>query len=173
MTDAAFSCRCVLCHDYGDREAADDIDRMMIDHVQRYGWHVVMVPEDEAGPGFAYTVGLAHSYGSAELAVFGLDIHVMHRMLNRLGERVAAGAAVEASPMELRNVHPGWYRTFFGCALAFYRRPPLPFLQVAWPDADGRFPWDPAATPAHRDSQPLLWLHPRDHRSGVWTAELA
>ncbi|MFE7599496.1 DUF4262 domain-containing protein [Streptomyces sp. NPDC057494] len=30
-----------------------------------------------------------------------------------------------------------------GRSIGFYRRPPLPVLQVAWPDADGRFPWDP------------------------------
>ncbi|MFJ7201726.1 MULTISPECIES: DUF4262 domain-containing protein [unclassified Streptomyces] len=50
-----------------------------------------MVPEDEIGPGFAYTIGLAHTHGGPELAMFGLDVHAMHRMLNTLGEKSAAG----------------------------------------------------------------------------------
>ena len=37
-----------------------------------------MVSEDDIGPGFAYTIGLAHSFGAPELAMFGLDVHVMH-----------------------------------------------------------------------------------------------
>ncbi|MGP3638727.1 DUF4262 domain-containing protein, partial [Streptomyces sp. 24-1644] len=53
-----------------------------------------MVPEDDIGPGFAYTIGLAHTHGEPELAMFGLDIHAMHRMLNRLGAKSAAGAVL-------------------------------------------------------------------------------
>ncbi|WP_432127694.1 hypothetical protein [Streptomyces sp. bgisy082] len=53
MTDDPFQCRCVLCHDHGDRGEADRMDLAVIEHVQQHGWHVVMVPEDEIGPGFA------------------------------------------------------------------------------------------------------------------------
>ncbi|GAA0349260.1 DUF4262 domain-containing protein [Streptomyces blastmyceticus] len=91
-----FECRCVICHDYGDRAEADQVDLRVIGDVQRYGWHVVMVPEDDIGPGFAYTIGLAHTHGAPELAMFGLDVRDMHRMLNTLGERAAAGAVLES-----------------------------------------------------------------------------
>src|SRR4051812_14434557 len=83
MTADAFQCRCILCHDYGDRDEADRADLMIIENAQRHGWHVVMVPEDEIGPGFAYTIGLSHTHGGPELGMFGLDIHAMHHMLNR------------------------------------------------------------------------------------------
>jgi hypothetical protein len=53
-----------------------------------------MVPEDEIGPGFAYTVGVSHTHGSPEFAMFGIDIHTMHRILNKLGEKAAAGAVL-------------------------------------------------------------------------------
>ncbi|MFD0375723.1 DUF4262 domain-containing protein [Streptomyces sp. NPDC127112] len=182
MTDDPFQCRCVLCHDYGDRDEADRMDQTVIEHVQQHGWHVVMVPEDEIGPGFAYTIGLAHTYGGPELAMFGLDVHAMHRMLNTLGEKSAAGEALAAGQshfdvvvghrVELRQVDRGWYRTFFGRAVGFYRRPPLPVLQVAWPDAEGRLHWDEQAGERHRESQPQLWLPPSDHPVGVWTTEL-
>jgi hypothetical protein len=105
MTDDPFQCRCVLCRDYGDRDEADRMDLTITGNVQQHGWHVVMVPEDEIGPGFAYTIGLAHTHCAPELAMFGLDIHAMHCMLNRLGAKSAAGAV----PLCRRR---GWWRLF-------------------------------------------------------------
>ncbi|MFD7232084.1 DUF4262 domain-containing protein [Streptomyces sp. NPDC059881] len=182
MTADPFPCRCVLCHDYGDRDEADRTDLTIIENVQRHGWHVVMVPEDDIGPGFAYTIGLAHTHSTPELAMFGLDIHVMHRILNGLGEKAAAGAVladgqkhpdvVDGHQVALRQVNLRWYRTFFGQAIGFYRRPPFPVLQVAWPDADDRFHWAEQAEGRHRESQPQLWLRPSEHPVGIWTTEL-
>ncbi|MFE2267765.1 DUF4262 domain-containing protein [Streptomyces lavendulae] len=182
MTDEPFQCRCILCHDCGDRDEADRVDLTIVENVQKHGWHVVMVPEDEIGPGFAYTIGLSHTHGVPELAMFGLDVHVMHLILNGLGEKGAAGTVLidgqrlsdvlDGSHVALRQVHLGWYRTFFGQAIRFYRRPPFPVLQVAWPDVDGRLHWEEQAEEKHRESQPLLWLPPSEHPVGIWTAEL-
>ncbi|ATZ22365.1 DUF4262 domain-containing protein [Streptomyces lavendulae] len=182
MTDGPFQCHCILCHDYGDRDEADRVDLTITENVQRHGWHVVMVPEDEIGPGFAYTIGLSHTHGVSELAMFGLDVHVMHRILNRIGEKSAAGTVlidgqrlsdvVDGGHVALRQVHLRWYRTFFGQAIRFYRRPPFPVLQVAWPDVDGRLHWEEQAEEKHRESQPLLWLPPSEHPVGIWTADL-
>lgn len=182
MSRESFECRCVLCHDYGDRSEADGADRAIVENVQRHGWHVAMVPEDDIGPGFAYTIGLAHTYGAPELAMFGFDVHGMHRMLNALGERAAAGdlleegqehhEVIEGHPVRLRGVDLRWYRTYFGRAIEFYRRPPFPVRQVAWPDATDHFHWEVQAAERHRRSQPQLWLKPEEHPVGVWTAEL-
>jgi hypothetical protein len=182
MTDDPFQCRCVLCHDYGDRNDADLVDLTITGNVQEHGWHVAMIPEDEIGPGFAYTIGLSHTYGAPELAMFGLDVHLMHRILNTLGQKTASGAiladgqehrsAGDGQKVGFRNADPRWYRTFFGRAIGFYRRPPLPVLQVAWPDANGRFHWEEQVDEGHRESQPQLWLPPGEHPVGVWTAEL-
>ncbi|WP_086800669.1 DUF4262 domain-containing protein [Streptomyces caniscabiei] len=182
MADDLFQCRCVLCHDYGDRDEADRVDLTIIENVQQHGWHVVMVPEDEIGPGFAYTIGLSHTHGAPELAIFGLDIHAMHRMLNRLGQKPAAGAVladgqkhpdvVDGHQVAFRQADLRWYRTFFGRAIGFYRRPPFPVLQVAWPDVEGRFHWEEQAEERHRDAQPQLWLPPGEHPVGIWTTEL-
>ncbi|MES9511775.1 DUF4262 domain-containing protein [Streptomyces sp. NPDC000609] len=62
-----------------------------------------MVPEDEIGPGFAYTIGLSHTHGAPELAMLGLDVHAMHHMLNRLGAKSAADAR---QPAEHRPARP-------------------------------------------------------------------
>ena len=182
MTDEPFQCRCVLCHDYGDRGEADRMDLTIIENVQQHGWHVVMVPGDEIGPGFTYTIGLSHTHGGPELAMFGLDVHIMRHMLNRLGEKLVAGAVLadgqrhsdvaEGHQVSLRQVDLRWYRTFFGRAIGFYRRPPFPVLQVAWPDVDDRFHWEEHVAERHRESQPQLWLRPSEHPVGVWTTEL-
>ncbi|MEU8990482.1 DUF4262 domain-containing protein [Streptomyces sp. NPDC048558] len=70
-------------------------------------------------------------------------------MLNRLGTKSSADAVladgqsqpdvVDGQQVALRQVDLRWYRTFSGRAIGCYRRPPFPVLQVAWPDADGRF----------------------------------
>jgi hypothetical protein len=182
MPDDPFVCRCVLCHDYGDRDEADRFEQTISEHITRYGWHVVMVPEDDIGPGFAYTIGLAHSFGAPELAIFGLDIHLMHRVLNSLGDQAAhkitlADGQKHAEVLKqhlvvLRRADMRWHRTFFGRAIGFYRRPPLPVLQVCWPDSNGAFHWRNDCTVQHRQSQPQLWLAPSEHPRGVWTAEL-
>ncbi|MEV6997620.1 DUF4262 domain-containing protein [Streptomyces sp. NPDC093982] len=122
-----------------------------------------MVPEDEIGPGFAYTIGLAHTHGAPQLALFGLDIHAMHRILNRLGTKSSADAVladgqsqpdvVDGQQVALRQVDLRWYRTLR-------------------PVADGRFHWEEQAEEKHRDSQPQLWQPPSEHPVGIWTTEL-
>ncbi|MCX5173543.1 DUF4262 domain-containing protein [Streptomyces antibioticus] len=166
----------------GTEPNPDRADLTIIENVQRRGWHVVMVPEDEIGPGFAYTIGLAHTYGAPDLAMFGLDLQAMHHALNRLAGKPAGGSAladgqrhpeiVEGRQVALRRVDLRWYRTFFGRAIGFYRRPPFPVLQVAWPDTADRFHWEEQAEERHRDSQPQLWLPPNEHPVGIWTVEL-
>ncbi len=158
------------------------MDLRIAEDVLRHGWHVIMVPEDEVGPGFAYTIGLSHTHGTPELATFGLGVRTMHRMLNTLGDEAASGGRLSAGQehqgvvaggrVVLRDVDLRWYRVFFGRAIGFYRRPPFPVLQVAWPDAQGRLPWEEQVERSHRESQPQLWLPPDRHPVGVWTAEL-
>ncbi|MGW5689051.1 DUF4262 domain-containing protein [Nonomuraea sp. NPDC003754] len=173
------ACHCVLCNDPGelDRRA-----QLTIEKVQEHGWQVVMIPHDEHGPGWAFTIGLWHHYRSPELAMFGLDIHDMQTCLNALGDKVAAGLTLEAGqewhdivdrhPVALKAVDHRWHRAFFGTAIDFYQRPPFPFLQVVWPAPDGVFPWQPEGDDRYRDHQPHLWLRPDEHLPGVWTQDL-
>ncbi|MEV7404535.1 DUF4262 domain-containing protein [Streptomyces sp. NPDC091267] len=175
-------CRCVICHDYGDRDEADRMSRRTVEQVRTYGWSVVMVPADDEGPAFAYTIGLWHTHSVPELAMFGLDVQLMQELLNAVGHRAVAGTSLESgqehhdiiekSPLVLKSADLRWYRPFFGQAISFYRRPPFPVLQVVWPDAEGRFLWQPGTDARYRRSQPQLWLQPAQHPEGVW-ADLA
>ncbi|MEU7145124.1 DUF4262 domain-containing protein [Nocardia sp. NPDC046473] len=180
MLDESFECRCVLDHDYGDRDEADGADLRIIDDVQQQGWHVVKVIDGDIQ--FAYTIGLTHTHRTPELAMFGLDVNAMHSMLNILGAKAAAGAVladgqrdddvIEGRPVALRSVDPSWYRPYFGRAIGFYRKTPFSVLQVAWPDPDHHFHWEEQAHERIRGRQPQLWLKPDEHPADIWTADL-
>lgn len=182
VTEDRPTCPCIICHDYGDRDQLDAIDRNTIGHVEKYGWSVVQIPEDDLGPGWAFTVGIWHSHRQPELAIFGLEIATMKACLNVLGGQTVDGwppeldhersHVVDGDPVLFKAIEPGWYKAFFGTAIAFYRRPPIPFVQVLWADSQERFPTDPECEPTVRDRQPSLWLRPDRHPRGVWTEDL-
>lgn len=196
VIDASRVCRCVLCHDYGDRDENDRLDEDTIADVRQFGWSVLMIPEDDLGPGWAYTIGLWHSHGAPELAMFGLDIELMRTRLNALGKQAVAGQhlaagqqlatgdhltvgdhltsgqQLPAESVHLKSVDLRWCRPFFGRIIGFYRRPLLPFLQAVWPDSTGLYPWDAGSDEVARSSQPQLWLSPAEHPQGVWTQDL-
>jgi hypothetical protein len=183
MSDGRPACACIICHDYGDRDRLDNFQLRTIVHITQYGWSVVLVSADESGPGWAYTVGLWHSHRSPELAMFGGDVYEMEEILNSLGRLAAEGRVpadgeqrddvVRGRPAAFRTVDTRWYEGAFGGAVAFYRRPPLPFLQVVWPDENGLYPWQPGTELPFRHSQPWLWLDPRQHPDGAWTRRLS
>ncbi|MFC6881930.1 DUF4262 domain-containing protein [Actinomadura yumaensis] len=179
MSDGRPPCQCVICHDYGDRDRLDNFQLRTIVHITQYGWSVVLVQPDGERPGHAYTIGLWHSHRAPELAMFGGDVYEMEETLNALGRRTAEGGSpadgerlpdgARGLPVAFRTVDTRWYESFLGGAVAFYRRPPLPFLQVVWPDANGLFPWQPGTDLPFRRTQPWLWLDPRQHPRGAWT----
>jgi hypothetical protein len=114
--------------------------------------------------------------------MFGGDVYEMEEILNRLGREAGEGRpptpgerrdeAVRGRPAAFRDVDPGWHGRAFPGALAFYRRQPLPFLQVVWSDEGGLYPWQPGTELRYRHAQPWLWLDPRQHPDGVWTRRL-
>jgi hypothetical protein len=176
-------CACIICHDHGDRDRLDNFQLRTIVHVTQYGWSVVLIPANDAGPGWAYTIGLGHSHGSPELAMFGGDVYEMEEILNALGRQAAEGRppsdgerredVLRGWPVVFRAADPRWHEAAFGGALAFYRRTPVTFLQVVWPDPNGRFPWDEGTDGVYRRAQPVLWVDPHRHPGGPWTRRLA
>src|SRR5437867_1361250 len=66
-------------------------EQRVISDVQAFGWHVILVSHDEAGPAFAFTIGLYRNYQHPEIIMFGLSHKVMHSVLNLIGEAVKSG----------------------------------------------------------------------------------
>jgi hypothetical protein len=181
-------CHCVFCD--GDDRAQEHghAAGQMCEHgcqdnttelVTRYGWSVTAVQSGDGVPPWAYTIGLWHTLGSAEVAMFGLRQPDMHKWINLIGEQIRDGSSLSVDrqvdgilpggfPLLIKPVNRGWYRYYFGTALRFYRRPPLPIVQAVWPDRDGRFPWDEDAGANCRANQPQLWLAPEQHPANMW-----
>jgi Domain of unknown function (DUF4262) len=153
-------CHCQLCSRIPptDSVAGD---------VARRGWSVVSVPAEGRRPGYAFTVGLWHSFAHAEASVFGRDEVELVCWLDILGGEVQAGRIVHPDrrgddilgPVEVfpRPALASWHRHLFRAALAFYRGQPVPMLQLVWPDHRGVLPWEPSCADECRTAQPRLW----------------
>ena len=129
-----------------------DADEALNALVAEHGWAVVTVPEDDEGPGFAYSIGLAERYGHPEVAVSGLPPDLLLRLVNDAAALVAGGAVLEDGARTdalligyacaVRAVAADSYGEFLGAAVRFYRGQPFDAVQVFWPDRDGRYPWE-------------------------------
>jgi hypothetical protein len=148
-------------------------EKKVVDDIATHGWHGTHVPEDEEGPGFAYSIGLHDTFNAPELIVFGLKHKVMHNMIWQVIHQMREGRKIEdrAEFSELiadfsciiRPVHPSWHKEYFGYALWYYRfRKKLPefkAFQIFWPGKlDGLFPWEDGANDLVMWGQPLLYI---------------
>jgi hypothetical protein len=166
------SCKCCTGGDDGD-----DRTRWLRTTIAEVGWAVVAVAAD---PAHAFTVGLWHSFDLPELAMFGLQPTDMQVWLNecvRLLRRRGPAAAADGETIDgvlsgyalmLSEVHPTWREPLFGAVCSYYGTTEVPVRQVVWPDRDGRWPWDEAASEACRLGQPQAWLPVADHPEGGW-----
>jgi len=155
------------------RRILNDVRR----RIDEFGWAVQTVGSCCSVPGcaggakggveFGYTVGLTRYDGHPELIITGVAQMETGHPLNRLGERVrtgerfAHGATVHGiaddRPVRLIAVEPRASAEYLLHANELYRcpgRPPVPALQVVWPDCGGGYPWDLGCHVA--DLQPLL-----------------
>jgi uncharacterized protein DUF4262 len=147
------------------RVATDKSEQKVISDVQEHGWHVILVSPDESGPGFAFTIGLFHSYGHSEVILFGLPDKVAHSVLNLIGAGVKGGLQLhdgDRSRHFLERHECAFvafpvtaYHDYLGYARWFYSGDGFPVLQCVWPDANGRFPWEPAAREGSKELQPV------------------
>jgi hypothetical protein len=146
----------------------DDIERKLVSDIEEFGWHVIMIGEDDEGPAFAYSIGLFKNFGHPEAIIFGLDVKLMHRMINLIGEEVrqghrftdgdSASGILEGYDVRFLSVASRHYHEHVGYARWFYNGDDFPVLQCLWPDKKGRFPTEPGFTKALRSRQPLLDL---------------
>ena len=145
----------------------DDRDRRLLADVGDRGWHVIEVPELGSTPGWAFSIGLHHSFEHPEVVVFGLPVETMHGIIDVIGEEVRSGGSfppdsesariLEGYTCSLMPVERCWYRPLLGYAMWFYRGADFPVVQCLWPDRDGFLPHHPAFDSDLIGLQPLLW----------------
>lgn len=134
------------------REPDDQGDVKMLADIEGHGWHVVGVPDDDEGPGFAYTIGVYLRTLQPEILMMGVPVEPAHRVLNAIAEYLMAGGAiapehrypdfVDGREVIFRPIHPTQFQEYLGCANWFYRPlgRPFPAFQCFWPDSQGHFP---------------------------------
>ncbi len=164
------SCTCLIC----DPDPAY-VGSTTVESISRHGWFALWV----AGSlDVAYTVGLWHTFRQPELVMFGLSGEDMQSWLNtcvELGRDKGwpqpgepFDGVLDGFGTQLRDVHISWYRALFGTALSFYRGTGVPFRQLVWPDRNGQWPWDEAATASSHTRQAFAWLPVAKHPGGAW-----
>jgi hypothetical protein len=145
-------------------------EEKVIHDVEAFGWHVIKVAGDEAGPAFAFTIGLERELGHPELIMIGLPPDVMHSVLNVAGESIRAGRRYEPGT-DTCELLEGYackllpfpriaYLAFLGYARWFYDGDDFEALQCVWPDQAGRYPWDAGASEEFKALQPVLGAPP-------------
>lgn len=132
----------------------DAVERGAKRNIRRHGVHLTYVPEDDEGPSFAYTAGLA-ALEHSEFIIFGESVEFSATVLNATAERVMQGTL---------SVHENAVIDDYGSGVPMaYLELPRPeewvtiadllfgpraggarvrAFQVVFTDADGRWPWD-------------------------------
>ncbi len=144
----------------------NESDRKVLEDIEHHGWHVVIVREDDMGPGFAFSIGLYHSFGHPEIIMLGLPGKTMHALINLMGEEVRDGKVyegggryaglIEGFDCFMLRMDRSLYHEYLGYALWFYKDREFPVLQCVWPDRSGNFPWNEDYAGKLRSQQPLL-----------------
>jgi len=121
--------------------------------IEKYGFGVIMVPQTDYLPSFAYTVGLWKSYKHPELITLGMPIDILHTVLNTVAfEGVKKGKSIEIGknyrgvlekhPVQFLTVDKRNIPDYFGQAINYYQTADFPALQLIWPDDKGVFPYE-------------------------------
>ena len=145
----------------------DEADLRVRSDVETFGWHVAKIAGDEKAPPWSFTIGLEERFDHPEILIFGMEVELLHSLLNHLGEMLKRGRSfrdneraagvLENHPPLFRTVLPRWYGPFVGNAGWYYREREFRVLQCFWPDVDGILPWEPGFDGAWVGKQPLLF----------------
>jgi Domain of unknown function (DUF4262) len=146
--------------------ARDEPERIVLKNIQEYGWHAINIIEDDGCPPWTFTIGLYETWQHPELIVIGRSRATSHELLKTIADDIESN-----SPPNLTNpdgypwmgmkchfleVNTRYYSDYVGFALWFYRKRHFPLYQIIWPDRDGLYPWDPNASRAFKEWQPIL-----------------
>ena len=144
----------------------DEHDAKLLETLEKWGWFVTKVGAGDIEPAFAYSMGLYENFHHPEIVVFGLDLDVMHQIINNAGAGVREGQKFEEGkkyddllqdyPCVFRRVDPTHYDGLLNYAVWYYEGSHFPALQLIWPDKAGLFPWQTGVNDYVKDNQPSL-----------------
>jgi hypothetical protein len=61
----------IMIERFRDREP-DESEQEVLSHVERHGWNVTNIREEDGTPGWAFTIGLFETFGHPEVAILGI-----------------------------------------------------------------------------------------------------
>jgi len=130
----------------------DKSERKVIDDIDRCGWHVVKVMEDQEHPPHAFSIGLYKTFRHPEIIIVGLKLEMMHNVINSIGADVKDGKVYESGKYYpgllekfdcwFNNVPCSLYEDYVGYAVWYYKQSSFPLLQCVWPTTQGIYPWE-------------------------------
>jgi hypothetical protein len=154
----------------------DEADLRVRGDIERYGWHVAKIAGDESAPPWAFSIGLEQNFEHPEVLVCGMELDLLHGLINQVGDHIKRGAhfdesvrpegILEKHPPAFRPVLERWHGAFVGNAAWFYRDRPFRVVQCFWPDTEGLLPWESGFSPAWAGRQPLLYLEDEESALG-------
>jgi len=135
-------------------------------NIERYGLQVISIRASDYLPSFSYSVGLLQSFQHPEIICFGLNIDLMHVLINDVAGiikkegKIEPGKAysniLENFDVQFLSVDPRNTGDYFGIALKYYKSENIPAMQLVWPDNANRFPWELNFQEGLIYKQPLL-----------------
>ena len=149
-------------HNQHDSEAKQRI----IDNIEKYGCHLVLIEPDNYLPGFVYSIGLFQNFKHPEIICFGLKTDVMGAILNHACELIKKKKIIKTKKnytgfledyeVQFLSVDKAHYADYLGYAGWHYESFDFPALQLVWTDKEHNFPWDEGFNPDWKFKQPLL-----------------
>lgn len=153
----------------------DELNERVRADIDAHGWHVAKIAGDDFAPAWAFTIGLQERFQHPEVICFGLDLEVLHALLNRVGSLVGGGRSfgpgreplvapareaevLQGTDCAFRQVATRWRDLFAGNAGWFYQERSFELIQCFWPDPEGRLPWDEGFEADLLLRQPQLYL---------------
>ena len=148
----------------------NEMEQRVLDDIKRYGWHLIIVPDDEEGPGFVYSVGMMQTLNHPEIIMFGLDANLMVDVINGMGEEIRKGRRFAEAGLfddflkgfacKITPVAKRWHAEYMGYAIRHHQHTgqagEFEAVQCVWPDKQGRFSDDPKCDPKVVACQPRL-----------------
>lgn len=138
----------------------------LLSQADLHGHTTVVVPPDNEGAGYAFSVGAWRRFGVAEAVVIGLDQGMGEMLINAYVKRAAQGERFqpgrlyhdffEGVPIMFERVYKGYYPEFFGSAYLLYDGAEFAAVQIIVPTPQGKWPWEPDAPEGFHEHQLIL-----------------
>jgi hypothetical protein len=145
----------------------DSIETKIIQDIEEFDCHNVLIEDDGYLPAFVYSIGLYKNFNHPEIIVFGLNKDMMGRIINNIKDDIKSGQSfnpsitysgiIEGFDVQFLEVEKENYQDYVGYA-SWYNKSPhdFPLLQLVWPDKENNWPWEESFNENWKFKQPLL-----------------